>query len=194
MVGTSLRGCQSNVSTRRSTHPLVLVGPVTLFCLHFATCADHHLCSHNDGAITCLLFASGQHLRCPLRRLCSTDGVTIPIRPYLQNALPRYIMVWGAIAYDSRLPPICVQCNMTSQRYEDDILQPVALHFQKNNASSANVFCKIYKSYLIQYVWDMVEHHVNRCVHAPLRSVDVPWKIVDQRMENHPSEHHSFFH
>ncbi|UYV61709.1 hypothetical protein LAZ67_1006079 [Cordylochernes scorpioides] len=39
------------------------------------------------------------------------------------------IMVWGAIAYDSRSPLLRIQGTMTAQRYVDDVLPPVTLPY-----------------------------------------------------------------
>ncbi|UYV78355.1 BCHE [Cordylochernes scorpioides] len=41
----------------------------------------------------------------------------------------RGIMVWGAIAYDSRSPLLRIQGTMTAQRYVDDVLRPVTLPY-----------------------------------------------------------------
>ncbi|UYV73697.1 ARMC8, partial [Cordylochernes scorpioides] len=41
----------------------------------------------------------------------------------------RGIMVWGAIAYDSRSPLLHIQGTMTAQRYVDDVLRPVTLPY-----------------------------------------------------------------
>ncbi|UYV71316.1 K02A2.6-like [Cordylochernes scorpioides] len=43
----------------------------------------------------------------------------------------RGIMVWGAIAYDSRSPLLRIQGTMTAQRYVDDVLRPVTLPYLK---------------------------------------------------------------
>ncbi|UYV76996.1 OSBPL1A [Cordylochernes scorpioides] len=41
----------------------------------------------------------------------------------------RGIIVWGAIAYDSRSPLLRIQGTMTAQRYVDDVLRPVTLPY-----------------------------------------------------------------
>ncbi|UYV84551.1 hypothetical protein LAZ67_X002594 [Cordylochernes scorpioides] len=41
----------------------------------------------------------------------------------------RGIMVWGAIAYDSRSPLLRIQGTLTAQRYVDDVLRPVTLPY-----------------------------------------------------------------
>ncbi|UYV71912.1 hypothetical protein LAZ67_9001122 [Cordylochernes scorpioides] len=41
----------------------------------------------------------------------------------------RGIMVWGAIAYDSRSPLLRIQGTKTAQRYVDDVLRPVTLPY-----------------------------------------------------------------
>ncbi|KFM66572.1 Transposable element Tcb1 transposase, partial [Stegodyphus mimosarum] len=45
------------------------------------------------------------------------------------TARQRGIMVWGAIAYDSRSPLVRILGNMTAQRYLDYVLRPVAIPY-----------------------------------------------------------------
>ncbi|MBJ3201399.1 hypothetical protein JGB54_23265, partial [Salmonella enterica subsp. enterica serovar Agona] len=74
-----------------------------------------------------------------------------------QTARQRGIMIWGAIAMDSRSPLVRIRGTMTARRYVSDVLQPVALPylqrlqnavFQQDNPdrtqeSSADKPCKV---------------------------------------------------
>ncbi|UYV67683.1 hypothetical protein LAZ67_5001582, partial [Cordylochernes scorpioides] len=63
---------------------------------------------------------------------CGVDVEKGPIRQQLWNAPPcatTWIMVWGAIAYDSRSHLLRIQGTMTAQRYVDDVLRPVTLPY-----------------------------------------------------------------
>ncbi|UYV68104.1 hypothetical protein LAZ67_5003069 [Cordylochernes scorpioides] len=60
------------------------------------------------------------------RRGKRSNPAAIVERPTVRQ---RGIMVWGAIAYDSRSPLLRIQGTMTAQRYVDDVLRPVTLPY-----------------------------------------------------------------
>ncbi|UYV63778.1 Transposase [Cordylochernes scorpioides] len=60
------------------------------------------------------------------RRGERSNPAAIVERPTVQK---RGIMVWGAIAYDSRSPLLRIQGTMTAQRYVDYVLRPVTLPY-----------------------------------------------------------------
>ncbi|UYV83262.1 hypothetical protein LAZ67_23000324 [Cordylochernes scorpioides] len=60
------------------------------------------------------------------RRRGESNPAAIVERPTVRQ---RGIMVWGAIAYDSRSPLLRIQGTMTAQRYVDDVLRPVTLPY-----------------------------------------------------------------
>ncbi|UYV60636.1 Transposase [Cordylochernes scorpioides] len=60
------------------------------------------------------------------RRGERSNPAAIVERPTVRQ---RGIMVWGAIAYDSRSPLLRIQGTMTAQRYVDDVLRPVTLPY-----------------------------------------------------------------
>ncbi|UYV61654.1 RPS10 [Cordylochernes scorpioides] len=60
------------------------------------------------------------------RRGERSNPAAIVERPTVRQ---RGIMVWGAIAYDSRSPLLRIQGTMTAQRYVDDLLRPVTLPY-----------------------------------------------------------------
>ncbi|UYV70039.1 K02A2.6-like, partial [Cordylochernes scorpioides] len=67
-------------------------------------------------------------LRVRVWRRCGerSNPAAIVERPTVRQ---RGIMVWGAIAYDSRSPLPRIQGTMTAQRYVDDVLRPVTLPY-----------------------------------------------------------------
>ncbi|UYV63887.1 hypothetical protein LAZ67_2005888 [Cordylochernes scorpioides] len=115
----------------------------------------------------------------------------------------RGIMVWGAIAYDSRSPLLRIQGTMTAQRYVDDVLRPVTLPYlqgvpnalyQQDNArphtarisqqALQDVQMLPWPPYSpdlspIEHVWDII----GRRLHAlpQPRSEDELWQMFDLR-------------
>ncbi|GFU03788.1 hypothetical protein TNCV_1473801 [Trichonephila clavipes] len=63
--------------------------------------------------------------RRPDERYNSPHTHTVP----RHNARTARVIVWGAIAYDSRSTLIVMRGTLTSQRYVDDILQPHVVPF-----------------------------------------------------------------
>ncbi|UYV61852.1 hypothetical protein LAZ67_1006856 [Cordylochernes scorpioides] len=112
------------------------------------------------------------------------------------------IMVWGAIAYDSRSPLLRIQGTMTAQRYVDDVLRPVTLPYlqgvpnalyQQDNArphtarisqqALQDVQMLPWPPYSpdlspIEHVWDII----GRRLHAlpQPRSEDELWQMVER--------------
>ncbi|UYV67512.1 hypothetical protein LAZ67_5001026 [Cordylochernes scorpioides] len=115
----------------------------------------------------------------------------------------RGIMVWGAIAYDSRSPLLRIQGTMTAQRYVDDVLRPVTLPYlqgvpnalyQQDNArphtarisqqALQDVQMLPWPPYSpdlspIEHVWDII----GRRLHAlpQPRSEDELWQMISPR-------------
>ncbi|UYV63477.1 Transposase [Cordylochernes scorpioides] len=74
------------------------------------------------------LSSDSRRVRVWRRRGERCNPAAIVERPTMRQ---RGIMVWGAIAYDSRSPLLRIQGTMTAQRYVDDVLRPVTLpHLQ----------------------------------------------------------------
>ncbi|UYV75616.1 hypothetical protein LAZ67_13000750 [Cordylochernes scorpioides] len=73
-------------------------------------------------------FLSSNSRRVPVwrRRGERSNPAAIVERPTVRQ---RGIMVWGAIAYDSRSPLLRIQGTMTAQRYVDDVLRQVTLPY-----------------------------------------------------------------
>ncbi|UYV61769.1 hypothetical protein LAZ67_1006441 [Cordylochernes scorpioides] len=75
----------------------------------------------------------------------------------------RGIMVWGAIAYDSRSPLLCIQGTMTAQRYVDDVLRPVTLPYLQGVPNAL-------------YQQDNARPHTTRISQQALQDVQMlPW-------------------
>ncbi|UYV74032.1 hypothetical protein LAZ67_11001884 [Cordylochernes scorpioides] len=122
----------------------------------------------------------------------------------------RGIMVWGAIAYDSRSPLLRIQGTMTAQRYVYDVLRPVILPYlqgvpnalyQQDNARphTARISQQAlqdvqmlpwppYSSDLspIEHVWDII----GRRLHAlpQPRSEDELWQMVEREWRAIPQD------
>ncbi|UYV68209.1 HMX3 [Cordylochernes scorpioides] len=122
----------------------------------------------------------------------------------------RGIMVWGAIAYDSRSPLLRIQGIMTAQRYVDDVLRPVTLPYlqgvpnalyQQDNArphtarisqqALQDVQMLPWPPYSpdlspIEHVWDII----GRRLHAlpQPRSEDELWQMVEREWRAIPQD------
>ncbi|UYV65154.1 hypothetical protein LAZ67_3003351 [Cordylochernes scorpioides] len=72
------------------------------------------------------LSSNSRRVRVWRRRGERSNPAAIVERPTMRQ---RGIMVWGAIAYDSRSPLLRIQGTMTAQRYVDDVLRPVTLPY-----------------------------------------------------------------
>ncbi|UYV70167.1 RET [Cordylochernes scorpioides] len=120
----------------------------------------------------------------------------------------RGIMVWGAIAYDSRSPLLRIQGTMTAQRYVDEVLRPVTLPYlqgvpnalyQQDNArphtarisqqALQDVQMLPWPPYSpdlspIEHVWDII----GRRLHAlpQPRSEDELWQMVEREWRAMP--------
>ncbi|GFU05413.1 transposable element Tc1 transposase [Trichonephila clavipes] len=82
------------------------------------------------------------------------------------------VMVWGAIAYDSRSTLIVMCGTLTGQRYVDDILRPHALPWP---ARSPDLFP-------VEHVWDQLKRQMPscHCVHDLELPVQNLWAYLPQ--------------
>ncbi|UYV71629.1 hypothetical protein LAZ67_8003963 [Cordylochernes scorpioides] len=145
------------------------------------------------------LSTDSRRVRVWRRRGERSDPAAIGERPTLRQ---RGIMVWGAIAYDSRSPLLRIQGTMTAQRYVDDVLRPVTLPYlqgvpnalyQQDNArphtarisqqALQDVQMLPWPPYSpdlspIEHVWDII----GRRLHAlpQPRSEDELWQMVER--------------
>ncbi|UYV62913.1 hypothetical protein LAZ67_2002437 [Cordylochernes scorpioides] len=141
------------------------------------------------------------------RRGERSNPAAIVERPTVRQ---RGIMVWGAIAYDSRSPLLRIQGTMTAQRYVDDVLRPVTLPYlqgvpnalyQQDNArphtarisqqALQDVQMLPWPPYSpdlspIEHVWDII----GRRLHAlpQPRSEDELWQMVEREWRANPQD------
>ncbi|UYV72417.1 KLF6 [Cordylochernes scorpioides] len=118
---------------------------------------EWHRVVFSDESRFCLS-SDSRRVRVWRRRGERSNPAAIVERPTVRQ---RGIMVWGAIAYDSRSPLLRIQDTMTAQRYVDDVLPPVTLPYlqgvpnalyQQDNArrtllALANKLCKMYRCF-----------------------------------------------
>ncbi|UYV72228.1 hypothetical protein LAZ67_9002254 [Cordylochernes scorpioides] len=86
---------------------------------------EWHRVVFSDESRFCLS-SDSRRVRVWRRRGERSNPAAIVERPTVRQ---RGIMVWGAIAYDSRSPLLRIQGTMTAQRYIDDVLRPVTLPY-----------------------------------------------------------------
>ncbi|UYV74947.1 hypothetical protein LAZ67_12001877 [Cordylochernes scorpioides] len=143
---------------------------------------EWHRVVFSDESRFCLS-SDSRRVRVWRRRGERSNPAAIVERPTVRQ---RGIMVWGAIAYDSRSPLLRIQGTMTAQRYVDDVLRPVTLPYlqgvpnalyQQDNArphtarisqqALQDVQMLPWPPYSpdlspIEHVWDII----GRCLHA----------------------------
>ncbi|UYV61333.1 hypothetical protein LAZ67_1004446 [Cordylochernes scorpioides] len=153
------------------------------------------------------LSSDSRRVRVWRRRGERCNPVAIVERPTVRQ---RGIMVWSAIAYDSRSPLFRIQGTMTAQRYVDDVLRPVTLPYlqgvpnvlyQQDNArlhtarisqqALQDVQMLPWPPYSpdlspIEHVWDII----GRRLHAlpQPRSEDELWQMVEREWRAIPQD------
>ncbi|UYV69847.1 hypothetical protein LAZ67_7000963, partial [Cordylochernes scorpioides] len=153
------------------------------------------------------LSSDSRRVRVWRRRGERSNPAAIVERPTVRQ---RGIMVWGAIAYDSRSPLLRIQGTMTAQRYVDDVLRPVTLPYlqgvpnalyQQDNArphtarisqqALQDVQMLPWPPYSpdlspIEHVWDII----GRRLHAlpQPRSEDELWQMVEREWRVIPQD------
>ncbi|UYV81368.1 hypothetical protein LAZ67_20000963, partial [Cordylochernes scorpioides] len=167
---------------------------------------EWHRVVFSDESRFCLS-SDSRRVRVWRRRGERSDPAAIVERPTVRQ---RGIMVWGAIAYDSRSPLLRIQGTMTAQRYVDDVLRPVTLPYlqgvpnalyQQDNARphTARISQQALKDVQmlpwppyspelspIEHVWDII----GRRLHAlpqPL-SEDELWQMVEREWRAIPQD------
>ncbi|UYV77658.1 hypothetical protein LAZ67_15001840 [Cordylochernes scorpioides] len=159
---------------------------------------EWHRVVFSDESRFCLS-SDSRRVRVWRRRGERSNPAAIVERPTVRQ---RGIMVWGAIAYDSRSPLLRIQGTMTAQRYVDDVLRPVTLPYlqgvpnalyQQDNArphtarisqqALQDVQMLPWRPYSpdlspIEHVWDII----GRRLHAlpQPRSEDELWQMVER--------------
>ncbi|UYV79004.1 hypothetical protein LAZ67_17000620, partial [Cordylochernes scorpioides] len=167
---------------------------------------EWHRVVFSDESRFCL-FSDSRRVRVWRRRGERSNPAAIVERPTVRQ---RGIMVWGAIAYDSRSPLLRIQGTMTAQRYVDDVLRPVTLPYlqgvpnalyQQDNArphtarisqqALQDVQMLPWPPYSpdlspIEHVWDII----GRRLHAlpQPRSEDELWQMVEREWRAIPQD------
>ncbi|UYV84535.1 hypothetical protein LAZ67_X002492 [Cordylochernes scorpioides] len=167
---------------------------------------EWHRVVFSDESRFCLS-SDSRRVRVWRRRGERSNPAAIVERPTVRQ---RGIMVWGAIAYDSRSPLLRIQGTMTAQRYVDDVLRPVTLPYlqgvpnalyQQDNArphtarisqqALQDVQMLPWPPYSpdlspIEHVWDIV----GRRLHAlpQRRSEDELWQMVEREWRLIPQD------
>ncbi|UYV73230.1 Transposase [Cordylochernes scorpioides] len=158
---------------------------------------ESRFCLSSDSRRVCVWRRRGER----------SNPAAIVERPTVRQ---RGIMVWGAIAYDSRSPLLRIQGTMTAQRYVDDVLRPVTLPYlqgvpnalyQQDNArphtarisqqALQDVQMLPWPPYSpdlspIEHVWDII----GRRLHAlpQPRSEDELWQMVEREWRAIPQD------
>ncbi|KFM64315.1 Transposable element Tc1 transposase, partial [Stegodyphus mimosarum] len=126
------------------------------------------------------------------------------------TARQRGIMVWSAIAYNSRSPLVRIQGTMTTQRYLDNVLLPVAIPYLQGlpNAIFQQVNARPHSACTcqhavqgiqilpgppyspdlspIEHVWDVIGRHLQTLL-LP-RSEDELWQMVEREWRVIPQD------
>ncbi|UYV79831.1 hypothetical protein LAZ67_18000857 [Cordylochernes scorpioides] len=120
---------------------------------------EWHRVVFSDESRFCLS-SDSRRVRVWRRRGERSNPSAIVERPTVRQ---RGIMVWGAIAYDSRSPLLRIQGTMTAQRYVDNVLRPVTLPYLQGVSNAL-------------YQQDNARPHTARISQQALQDVQMlPW-------------------
>ncbi|UYV73402.1 hypothetical protein LAZ67_10003056 [Cordylochernes scorpioides] len=132
---------------------------------------EWHRVVFSDESRFCLS-SDSRRVRVWRRRGERSNPAAIVERPTVRQ---RGIMVWGAIAYDSRSPLLRIQGTMTAQRYVDDVLRPVTLPYLQGVPNAL-------------YQQDNARPHTARISQQALQDVQMlPWPPYSPDIS--PNEH-----
>ncbi|UYV69311.1 hypothetical protein LAZ67_6003224 [Cordylochernes scorpioides] len=151
---------------------------------------EWHRVVFSDESRFCLS-SDSRRVRVWRRRGERSNPAAIVERPTVRQ---RGIMVWGAIAYDSRSPLLRIQGTMTAQRYVDDVLRPDNARPHTDRISQQalqDVQMLPWPPYSpdlspIEHVWDII----GRRLHAlpQPRSEDELWQMVEREWRAIPQD------
>ncbi|UYV82311.1 hypothetical protein LAZ67_21001679 [Cordylochernes scorpioides] len=167
---------------------------------------EWHRVVFSDESRFCLS-SDSRRVRVWRRRGERSNPAAIVERPTVRQ---RGIIVWGAIAYDSRSPLLRIQGTMTAQRYVDDVLRPVTLPYlqgvpnalyQQDNARQHTA--RISQQALqdvqmlpwppyspdlspIEHVWDIIGRRLHALPQPP--SEDELWQMVEREWRAIPQD------
>ncbi|UYV83923.1 hypothetical protein LAZ67_X000614 [Cordylochernes scorpioides] len=151
---------------------------------------EWHRVVFSDESRFCLS-SDSRRVRVWRRRGERSNPAAIVERPTVRQ---RGIMVWGAIAYDSRSPLLRIQSTMTAQRYVDDVLRPdnARPHTARiSQQALQDVQMLPWPPYSpdlspIEHVWDII----GRRLHALPQpcSEDELWRMVEREWRAIPQD------
>ncbi|KFM57473.1 Transposable element Tcb1 transposase, partial [Stegodyphus mimosarum] len=106
----------------------------------------------------------------------SIPAVTVE-RPIARQ---RGIMVWGAIAYDSRSPLVRIQGTMTSQRYLDNVLRPVVITYLQR---LPNAIFRPHSARICQHALQGIQMLLWPPYSPDLSPIEHVWDVIGRRLQ-----------
>ncbi|UYV84064.1 hypothetical protein LAZ67_X001034 [Cordylochernes scorpioides] len=151
---------------------------------------EWHRVVFSDESRFCLS-SDSRRVRVWRRRGERSNPAAIVERPTVRQG---GIMVWGAIAYDSRSPLLRIQGTMTAQRYVDDVLRPDNARPRTARISQQalqDVQMLPWPPYSpdlspIEHVWDIIERRLHALPQS--RSEDELWQMVEREWRAIPQD------
>ncbi|UYV80051.1 hypothetical protein LAZ67_18001526 [Cordylochernes scorpioides] len=147
---------------------------------------EWHRVVFSDESRFCLS-SDSRRVRVWRRRGERSNPAAIVERPTVRQ---RGIMVWGAIAYDSRSPLLRIQGTMTAQRYVDNVLRPVTLPYLQGvpNALYQQDNPRPHTARISQQA--LQDDIIGRRLHAlpQPRSEDELWQMVEREWRAIPQD------
>ncbi|UYV83457.1 hypothetical protein LAZ67_23001097 [Cordylochernes scorpioides] len=145
---------------------------------------EWHRVVFSDESRFCLS-SDSRRVRVWRRRGERSNPAAIVERPTVRQ---RGIIVWGAIAYDSRSPLLRIQGTMTAQRYVDDVLRPVTLPYLQGvpNALYQQDNARPHTARISQQVLQDVEMLPWPPYSPDLSPIEHVWDIIGRRLHALP--------
>ncbi|UYV75324.1 hypothetical protein LAZ67_12003495, partial [Cordylochernes scorpioides] len=145
---------------------------------------EWHRVLFSDESRFCLS-SDSRRVRVWRRRGERSDTAAIVGRPTVRQL---GIMVWGAIAYDSRSPLLCIQGTMTAQRYVDDVLRPVTLPYLQGvpNALYQQDNARPHTARISQQALQDVQMLPWPPYYPDLSPIEHVWEIIGRRLHALP--------
>ncbi|UYV83242.1 hypothetical protein LAZ67_23000264, partial [Cordylochernes scorpioides] len=148
---------------------------------------EWHRVVFSDESRFCLS-SDSRRVRVWRRRGERSNPAAIVERPTVRQ---RGIMVWGAIAYDSRSPSLRIQGTMTAQRYVDDVLRPVTLPYLQGvpNALYQQDNARPHTARISQQALQDVQMLPWPPYSPDLSPIEHVWDIIGRRLHALPQPH-----
>ncbi|UYV66959.1 hypothetical protein LAZ67_4003454 [Cordylochernes scorpioides] len=145
---------------------------------------EWHRVVFSDESRFCLS-SDSRRVRVWRRRGERSNPAAIVERPTVRQG---GIMVWGAIAYDSRSPLLRIQGTMTAQRYVDDVLRPVTLPYLQGvpNALYQQDNARPHTARISQQALQYVQMLPWPPYSPDLSPIEHVWDIIERRLHALP--------